>query len=263
MKNIFITGTSSGLGKIMAEHLHAAGYKVVGSSRNPKGDSPFPSLALDITKDDSVENAIEKFVKENGKIDVLVNNAGYGISGSIEETKMEDAISQMDSNFFGTVRMNKAVLPHMRKQKEGLIINVSSIGGLLGLPFQGFYSASKFALEGYTEALRMETKDFNVKVVNVNPGDFKTSFTANRVFTENPDSVYNEQFKKAVEIFEKDEQSGADPIEVAKLIERLIKKESGHKVRYLVGAPIQKLAVYLKGILGSRIFEKIIAGSYS
>jgi short-subunit dehydrogenase len=263
MKNILITGTSSGLGQIMANYLHKAGYNVTGTSRNVQNsNSKFQIIQLDVRDDDSVEKCVNEFIAANKTIDILINNAGNGIAGPIEDTSIAEAKEQLETNFFGLVRMNKAVLPYMRMQKHGLIINISSMGGLTGLPFQGFYAASKFAIEGYTEALRMEVKAFNINVVNVNPGDFKTNFTANRKRTAQLSDAYNSIYEQTLSLYEKDELNGANPELLAKLVLKLIKKEKGYKVRYLVGCPIQILGMYLKRFLGSRIFEKIMEGNY-
>lgn len=262
MKNILVTGTSSGLGKAIAEHLHSKGFNVTGTSRNPKQTNNFNVLQLDITNDESVTNTISEFIKINGNIDVLINNAGMGIAGSVEETTINEAKAQFETLFFGTLRMIKAVLPLMRKKRNGLIINIGSIMGEIGLPYQAFYSAGKFALTGLNEALRMEVKQFNISVTNINPGDFKTSFTANRIFAKNLGDIYNPQMQKTLAIYERDEQSGSNPILVAKLVEKLILKEKGHKVSYLVGPFMQKLGVHIKGLLPSKWFEKIIMSTY-
>ncbi|MCK5536339.1 MAG: SDR family oxidoreductase [Bacteroidales bacterium] len=259
MKNILITGTSSGFGQVIANHLSKVGFNVIGTSRKTsKIISEYEMIELDVTKDESVNEALKTFIEKMGTIDILINNAGYGIAGAIEDTSIMEAKEQFETNFFGVVRMTKAVLPLMRKQNSGLILNISSIGGLIGLPFQGFYSASKFALEGYVEALRMEIKQFNIQVVNINPGDYKTTFTANRNLIINQNNVYKASFDKTLKIYENDEQNGSNPIEIAFFVEKLIKKRKSYRVRYIIGKPLQVLGVYLKKYLNSRIFEKIL-----
>jgi len=263
MKNILITGTSSGFGKVMAEHLSAQGFQVVGTSRNPtKTNTAFPTIKLDVNDADSVKQAVAEFISLRGNIDVLVNNAGYGISGAIENTTIEEAKAQFDTNFFGVVRMTQAVLPLMRQQQNGMVLNIASMGGLIGLPFQGFYSASKFALEGFVEALRMEIHPYNIKVMNINPGDYKTSFTANRMVVQNVSETYRTQFEKTLKIYERDEENGANSKEVALLVEKLIRKKKGHKIRYLVGDFMQVFGAYVKRFVGSRVFEKIMMDTY-
>lgn len=264
MKNILITGTSSGFGRATADHFNELGYNVVGTSRNPDTvQTNHRIIKLDVRDDESVNAAVDKAMEiMEGSIDVLVNNAGYTLSGPIEESTIKEAQDQLDTNFFGVVRMTKAVLPNMRKQEKGLIINISSLAGLVGMPFQGFYSASKFALEGYTEALRIETKPFGINVLNINPGDYKTEGIENRKITENLTEVYESRFKHILGLYKKDELNGGNPKELAKFIEKLIKKEDNYKVRYLIGNLSQKGAVFLKRFISSRLFEKLLIDIY-
>lgn len=263
MKNILITGTSSGFGKATADHLTQLGYNVVGTSRKPAAiQSNHKMIQLDVQDDQSVRMAVEKAIEIMGSIDVLVNNAGYAVSGPIEETSIEEVKDQLDTNFFGVVRTTQAVLPHMREQKKGLIINISSLGGLVGMPFQGFYCASKFALEGFTEALRIEVKPFGIHVLNINPGDYKTEATANRKIISNLTEVYEERCNHILNQYIKDEMNGGNPIEIAKLIEKLVKKEGNYKVRYLIGKLPQKAAAQLKRFISSRSFERILVNIY-
>ncbi len=265
-KIILVTGTSSGIGRTCADHLAGCGHRVYGLSRKPNMDEErqFTPIPCDITDIPALKKAVDQIVADEGRIDVLINCAGMGIAGPIEETETELARQQMEINFFGTVNCIQSVLPFMRRQKNGLIITISSIGGLMGLPFQGFYSASKFALEGLTEVLRMELKGSGIRATLVNPGDFRTEFTARRrkiTRSEQPDSPYYEQFKKSIIQIEKDENGGKDPILAARLMEKLVNKKSP-AVRYLTGAFEQKLAVFLKRILPSKLFEWILAGHY-
>jgi short-subunit dehydrogenase len=265
-KVIVITGTSSGIGKTCAEYLAQQGHTVIGLSRKPKADEVrrFTAVPCDVTDVPTLQKTIEGILKDHQRIDVLINCAGMGISGPIEETSMDLARQQMEINFWGSVNCIQAVLPIMRSRKDGLIITVSSIGGLMGLPYQGFYSASKFALEGLTEVLRMELKGSGIRTALVNPGDFQTEFTARRQKIETsqrPDSPYYEQFKKSITQIEKDENGGQNPIMIAKLMEKLINKKNP-AVRYLTGAFEQKLAVFIKRILPSKIFESILGSHY-
>lgn len=263
MKNILITGTSSGFGKATADHLTKLGYRVVGTSRNPSAtEGNHRQIQLDVRDDESVRLAVAKAVEIMGGIDVLVNNAGYGLSGPIENTSIEEAQAQLDTNFFGAFRMTKVVLPHMRKQNKGLIINIGSLAGIAGMPFQGFYSASKFALEGFTEALRMEVKPFGIHALNIDPGDYHTSATANRQMVKNISDVYKNRCDRIIAYYKRDELNGGPPIEVAKLIAKLLKKNGNYKVRYFIGRTDQTMVGYLKGIIGSRLFERIVLFIY-
>src|SRR5690606_4416360 len=158
-KVVFITGASSGIGKAIAEHLQQKGFQVYGTSRNPQNKKlSFPLVALDVTSQESIQAAVAQIISEVGKIDVLINNAGVGITGPIEETPDSEIKKAFNTNYFGPLQVIKAVLPHMREQRQGLIINITSIAGYMGLPFRGIYSASKGALELTTEAYRMELK---------------------------------------------------------------------------------------------------------
>lgn len=215
-------------------------------------------ITLDVTDGESVRTAFQYAIGKLSTIDVLINNAGYGLYGSLEDTSIEEAKAQSDTNYFGVVRVVNAFLPHFRKHRNGQIINVSSIAGLVGMPFQGHYSASKFALEGYTEALRMELKPFNISVCNINPGDFNTTFTSNRKLTETLSPEYMEKFNQFLEVYSKEEENGADPIIIARLIYRLIRKGKGVSIRYVIGKKSQTLGMLMKRIVGERVFEKVM-----
>ncbi|MEO8668666.1 MAG: SDR family NAD(P)-dependent oxidoreductase [Bauldia sp.] len=177
-KVALVTGAASGIGDAIARQLLVDGFRVFGTSRKgggPAGDG-IDMLTLDVRSDESVAACIGALLKEAGRIDVLVNNAGYLLSGPVEETTIEQAKAQMETNFFGAFRVTKAVLPTMRAQKSGRIVNVTSLAGIVPLPFWGIYNASKFALEGLTETLRHELRPFGIKVSAVEPGSIKTPF---------------------------------------------------------------------------------------
>lgn len=165
---VLVTGASSGIGKACAEHLFKQGYRVYGTSRNAQSsesnkakdktsDPHFEMIKMDVDDDLSVQKGIELIVQCEGRLDAVVNCAGVAIAGAVEDTTIEEAKSQLETNFYGTLRVCRAVLPSLRKQRHGYIVNISSVAGLIGIPFQAFYSANKFALEGMTEALRMES----------------------------------------------------------------------------------------------------------
>lgn len=263
-KVVFITGISSGFGKKTAELLAAKGHIVYGTVRKEAETiANVNVLKMDLTDPESIKLAVGSVLQKEGKIDVLINNAGVHTGGAIESAPVENIRLQMDTNVMGLVYMLKEVLPAMRKQKEGTIINFSSIGGLMGLPFQGFYSASKFAIEGISEALRMEVKQFNIKVVLINPGDFHTNNTANRrnFLTKAANDPYAEQFAKSLAIIEKDENGGWAPEVLAKKLMKIIESKNPCQ-RYVIASVEQKLAVVLKNILPSSWFMKILAPHY-
>src|SRR6478736_1316416 len=181
-KVVLITGGSSGIGKSIGNFLHQKGFTVYGTSRNPEKvtGSVFPLVALDVRNSESIKSAVAEVIGLSGRIDVLINNAGVGITGPLEEIPASEIKNNFETNLFGPIEMMKAVLPQMRSQKSGLIINVTSIAGYMGLPYRGVYSASKGALELITEALRMEVKSFGINITNVAPGDFATNIAAGR-----------------------------------------------------------------------------------
>lgn len=263
-KVIFITGISSGFGKHTATILAEKGHKVYGTSRKEVEHDPrINVIYLDVTDLSAVENSIKTVLEKEGRIDVLINNAGMHTGGAIEVTPYDDIRRQIDTNLFGAIHTIRAVLPSMRKQGTGTIINISSIGGLMGLPFQGFYSASKFAIEGLSDALRMELKQFKIRVVVVNPGDFHTHNTINRknVYVRDNNNAYEDQFKKSLAIIEKDENGGWSPEILARKISKIVESKNPCN-RYVVASFEQKLAVVLKYIMPGSWFAKILEDHY-
>ena len=256
-KIILVTGASQGIGRACADLLHEQSRIVYGACRMPaRVTAPWKVIEIDVTKDDSVARCVAQVIAEQGRIDVLVNNAGVVLAGAVEDTSLEEAQSQFDTNFFGALRLIRAVLPTMRVQKSGLIVNVSSLAGLLGMPFQGLYSASKFALEGLTESLRPEVAPFGIEVVLVEPGDIATSVVENRrrARASGPGSVYREDFDRVMALCEKEEKAGAAPDVVARRIAAII-DTSRPAVRYTSGALSQRFLVALKPYVPSRLLE--------
>ncbi|MEP6746869.1 MAG: SDR family oxidoreductase [Bacteroidota bacterium] len=264
-KVILVTGASSGLGLATANALAAQGHTVYGTSRDNnrlKGVS-FNPLQMDVTEDVSVNDGIGKVIKAEGKIDVLVNNAGNGITGPLYAMPVDAAKKQFEVNFFGVVRVSSAVLPGMIENKQGLVINIGSLAGLFGLPYQGLYSASKFAIEGYSQSLRMELQNTGVRVTVINPGDFKTDFTGSREKLPFPlaNAQLKKEFEAAVASMEKDENIGADPGKLAAQICKIVgKSKPAH--RYLVGAFGQTIVPTLKSILPGAVFVKLMNDHY-
>ena len=211
-KIILITGAYSGFGKASAESLAAQGHTVYGTSRKPQQDSNIHFVRMDVRDAASVRSGVEHIIEKEGKVDVAICNAGMGIGGSLELATQEEIQAQMQTNFIGCVNVCQQVLPYMRRQRCGKIINISSIGGVMGRPYQGFYSASKFAIEGFSEALSAEVKGFGITVSIVEPGDFKTSFTARRLnsLTTMDDPDYGESFRRSLQLIEKEENGGLE-----------------------------------------------------
>lgn len=264
-KIILITGISSGFGRQTAELLAAKGHTVYGTvRRDAEVSSLVNGIKLDLTNIDSIRQAVQTVLQKEGRIDILINNAGMHTGGPIETSPIENIRLQMDTNFLGMVHLTREILPIMRKQGGGTIINFSSIGGLMGLPFQAFYSAGKFAIEGFSEALRMEVKQFNIKVVLINPGDFHTNNSANRRNYLAPTDInepYHEQFTRTLAVIEKDESNGWEPVVLARKIVKIVDCKNPRQ-RYIIASFEQKLAVVLKYILPGKWFRKILEDHY-
>lgn len=262
-RTILITGASSGFGLATARTLAAAGHTVFGTSRVARPDNgAIRMLPLDVTADDSAAACLAALLGETGRLDVLINNAGTGLCGAVEDTSLAEARAQMETNFWGPVRMIKAVLPVMHAQGSGRIITIGSLAGHAALPFQPFYSTSKFALEGLNEALRLELRGSGIQSTMICPGDFRTGFTAARVFAARAREGRNAaRLARTLAIYERDETNGADPALVASLIARLV-TAAQLKPRYLVGAPAQVWGIRLKQILPAAVFEALMAGNY-
>ncbi|WP_037324992.1 SDR family oxidoreductase [Salinimicrobium terrae] len=262
-KVVLITGASSGIGKAIAEFLQSKNFTVFGTSRNPnKQDSPFPLVALDVTKPATISSAVAEVIASAGKIDILINNAGIGITGPIEETPDEEIKKAFNTNYFGPINVIKAVLPEMRKNNGGLVINVTSIAGYMGLPYRGIYSASKGALELTTEAFRMELKGFNIKMTNIAPGDFATNIAAGRYHAPVvKGSPYEKAYGNTLKIMNEHVDQGKDPELMARSIYRII-QEKNPKIHYKVGEPLQKFSIVLKRILPDKIYESLLLKHY-
>jgi len=260
-----ITGASSGFGKVCAEYLSTKGHKVYGTSRKQSQEmKPYEMIQMDVNDDTSVKQGIWHIIDKEGHLDVVINNAGVGIAGSIEDTSIDEIKYQFETNFFGALRVCHEVLPTMRKQKSGYVINIGSITGLIGVPFQGAYSASKSALQSLTEVLRMEVKPFGVHAVLIEPGDFNTGFTDSRINTKqsqiNP--FYKERFNKAVKTMEEDERKGHNPKTIAALVDKII-NDSSPRLRYMIGPKLELFAVHLRKFIPSKLFEWIIMKKYN
>jgi NAD(P)-dependent dehydrogenase (short-subunit alcohol dehydrogenase family) len=263
-KVVLITGGSSGIGKSIGEFLHQKGFVVYGTSRNPEriSSSVFPLIALDVRDKVSIQNAVAEIISKSGKLDIVINNAGVGITGPIEEIPTEEIKNNFETNLFGPIEVMKAVLPQMRSQKSGLIINITSIAGYMGLPYRGIYSASKGALELITEALRMEVKSFGINITNVAPGDFATNIAAGRFHAPLiKDSAYEIPYGNTLKMMDEHVDSGSNPNEMAEAIYKII-QTTNPKIHYKIGVFMQKFSIVLKRILPDTIYEKMLMNHY-
>ena len=236
-KVVLVTGASSGAGQATARLLAQQGHRVFGTTRSavPSGEEQGVTMvALDVRSDDSVAACVSAVSGAAGRLDILVNNAGYEQAGALEELSLDEAKAQFETNFFGVVRMVKAVLPLMRRQMRGQIINVSSLSGLSPIPFMGMYSASKFALDGYTEALRLEVKPFNIRVSQIEPGFLRTPMMNRRQTATNPIAEYDPWRQRAYEAIRAYEEKGPGPELVANAIGKIADSKRP-RLRYVVG----------------------------
>ncbi len=259
-KVVLITGASSGIGKSISEYLHQKGMVVYGTSRNPKESeiNGVKMLPLNVIDIETIKKTVDTIVKTEGRLDVLINNAGMGITGPIEDTPTNEMRRVFNTNFFGAIDVMKAVLPQMRQQKSGLIINVTSIAGYMGLPFRGVYSASKGALEIITEATRMEVKQFGIDITNVAPGDFATNIAAGRYHTPVYDtSSYKEKYAENLALMDEHVDSGLDPQIMAQSVFKIIQTKHPN-IHYKVGGFMEKVSIVLKRILPDTWFEKLL-----
>ncbi|MFK7782759.1 SDR family oxidoreductase [Psychroserpens sp.] len=259
-KVVLITGGSSGIGKSIGEFLLSKGYVVFGTSRNPERyeSSKFKLITLDVADINSIQKAIYTVVEQSGRLDILINNAGAGITGPIEETPDTEIKRNFETNFFGPINVIKTVLPQMREQNSGLIINITSIAGFMGLPYRGVYSASKGALALITEAFRMEIRDFNIQMTNLAPGDIATNIAAGRYHVPAiKNSPYDPKYGSVLKAIDQDVDKGNDPMLIAKAVYRIIKTPNP-KINYKAGAFMQKFSIVLKRILPGKIYEKLL-----
>ncbi|HUH52132.1 MAG TPA: SDR family oxidoreductase [Flavobacterium sp.] len=263
-KVVLITGASSGIGKAIAEFLQQKHFIVYGTSRNPEQnlDAEVKLIQLEVTDASSIQTAIAQVLHKEGRIDVLINNAGIGITGALEEIPTAEMRRNFETNLFGPIEVIKAVLPQMRKQGSGLIINITSIAGYMGLPFRSVYSASKGALELTTEALRMEVKPFGIQVTNIAPGDFATNIAQGRYHAPLvKDSDYEKTYKLTLDLMDAHVDSGNNPLEMAKAVYKIINTPSP-KVHYKVGSFLQKFSIILKRILPDKVYEAMLMKHY-
>lgn len=262
-KIILITGASSGIGKAIGEFLHLKGYTVYGTSRTPEKylDSVFPLIALEVRDVTSIRNAVAQVIERSGRLDVIVNNAGVGIIGPLEEIPTEEIRNNFETNLFGPIEVMKAVLPQMRLQRSGLIINITSIAGYMGLPYRSIYSASKGALELVTEAVRMEVKPFNIEVTNIAPGEYATNIAAHRYHVPPTETTAYSSYNKTVEVINSQVGSGNNPDEMGYAVYKVINtaKPNAH---YKIGPFMSRFSIILKRVLPDKIYEQMLMKHY-
>lgn len=261
-KVALVTGGTSGIGAATAKALLDKGYIVYECSRRAAGTvSGATHLTCDVTDEAQAAGVVRTVVEREGRIDLLINNAGFGISGAIEFTSEEAARRQMDVNFFGMVNMNHAAIPVMRKQKRGRIVDISSVASPIAIPFQAYYSASKAAIEAYSLALLNEVRPYGIRVVTVLPGDIHTGFTAAREKSPLGDDEYGGRISRSVAVMEHDETTGMEPEEAGKQI-------AGWAVRrrpaptYVIGTSY-RLFVFLKRFLPDRVLYWAVGKLYA
>jgi NAD(P)-dependent dehydrogenase (short-subunit alcohol dehydrogenase family) len=254
---VLITGTSSGIGRAIASAFAAKGYEVFGTSRNPQRNEPIAGvelLPLDVSDQASVTSAVSTVIQRAGRIDVLVNNAGVGIFGAAEESSIAQAQELFDTNFFGLIRVTNEVLPHLRAQRSGRIINISSVLGFLPAPYGALYAASKHAVEGYSESLDHETREFGVRVSVVEPGYTDTAFDANAADPDSPIEVYRAVREHAKEGLIKAVRAGDNPSVVAEVALKAATSRSP-KLRYPAG-PLARQLTALKRFAPEALLDK-------
>jgi len=266
-RNILITGASSGIGLAGAKRFAENGFTVYACARSgsrsredyPGGGKIIP-LQMDVTSEASVEAAVTAAVKETGEIGLVLHCAGIGIAGAAEDTPDEAAHRQVEVNFFGVLRVNRHILPCFRRRGGGLVLIVGSVAGIVPIPFQSHYSASKFALEAYARALRMETGGYGVRVCLIEPGDTQTGFTSARQFAVPDGSPYREACRESVAKMERDEKNGRPPLSAANAALRLSERKNP-PVCHVVGAEY-RLLVFLRRLLPERLVVYLIRKIY-
>jgi NAD(P)-dependent dehydrogenase (short-subunit alcohol dehydrogenase family) len=264
-KVVLVTGGSSGLGAAICSLLASKGNKVYGTSRNAassQGNKSFTMINMDVCDRKSIEDALRQIISKEGRLDVIINNAGLGMAAPLEESSDKDIDKLFATNVRGVINTMQAVLPQMRKQKVGMIINITSIAAEIALPFRGLYCASKAAVEKITEATRMEVKDFGIHACTFQAGDIKTNINSNRLTAEvSKDSIYYSVFNRINNEIHQDVDKAVPAEFYAEKIEKMINKKS-LKRTYVEGRFIQRLSRFLSRILPGTWFEKIILDHY-
>ena len=261
-KVVLLTGASGGLGSAIAKHLNSKGYTIYGLGRKPVKSPYFTWVYMDLSQPESIDKAIKEISENENHIDILINNAGIGVTGSLEEMKMNDVRKAFEVNFFGALFLIQKILPLMRQKQAGTIINISSIAGYTGLPFRGIYSATKSAVMRMSEALSSEVKQFGIKVIDIAPGDFKTKIAEGRVYTPlKAHSPYYEDYKRVLKMIDEEVDKGLEPEILGHKVFKILAKKQP-ELRYNIGLFLQKMTPVIKCILPGRLFENLILQHY-
>ncbi len=263
-KIVLITGASSGIGEETAKMLHDKGYIVYGAARRIEKMQPLKEkginlLEMDVTNDESMIKGVKHILNKEGSIDILINNAGYGSYGSLEDVPLAEAKYQFEVNIFGMARLTQLVLPKMREQRSGKIINISSIGGRIGEPHGAWYHATKFAVEGLSDCLRMELKQFNIDVVVIQPGAILTEWSTisrENLLKVSGHTAYSDLAKKHVKMLARFDESGSKPLVIAKTITKAIQAKKP-KTRYAAGSNAG-LIIFTRWLISDRMFDRLM-----
>ncbi len=264
-KVVLITGCSTGIGRDLAQRLAHANYTVVATARHPESLSGLPvalQLPLDVTDPVSIESATEEVVRRFGRIDVLVNNAGYAVRGAVEDLAVEQVQQMFNVNVYGVIRMIRAVVPYMRQQKSGRVITIGSLAGKLVLPVNGTYSATKFALEALHDALRLELAPFGIQVVLIEPGNIRSNFMAtaqanSQKLLSNPDSPYHALYQHYLRVMTSMRKQDPGPETVSQVVQQAIEANKP-KTRYMVAVPFsQRVVLRLGDTARDKIFRRM------
>ena len=255
-----ITGGSSGIGLCTALKMKAKGYEVFEISRRREGATGINHISADVTDEERINEAVSYIIDKAGRIDVLINNAGFGISGAVEFTETADAKKQFDVNFFGMVNMNRAVIPFMRRAGGGRIVNISSVAAPIAIPFQAYYSAAKAAINSYTMALINEVRPYGISVCAVQPGDICTGFTSAREKSYAGDEIYEGRISGSVAVMEHDERNGMKPEKAAHLIAAVAEAKKVRPV-YTIGFKYKLFCALVK-ILPARLVSYFVGRIY-
>lgn len=262
---ILISGASAGVGAVCADRLHRNGWTVVGASRRGTSTGGWQPIVMDVDDDTSVRAGVAEVVDRHGRLDAVLACAGWGLAGPVEHTPVDEAKAQFETNFWGTVRLVQSALPVMREQRGGRIVLVSSIGGVIGIPFQAFYSASKFAIEGYGESLAYEVAPFGIHVTLLQPGNVRTDFTDSRRRVGAEAAAegaavgvdpYEAAATKAIGVMERDERDGVPPEDAAAAVERVLRASRPPR-RVSVGKREERVGLVAKRVLPHAAFERV------